>query len=225
MREDGIHGAKETTELHAGVQGGGRGAGEEDGQERWAAGQRVGPDRDGGAGVGAAGRGRRAAEAGRSADQHRACRVDAAAPRIQDGVHGAGLSPKSCSLLCQERKMSFELVSAEEAHYPKALMCRALGLSRSAYHVFVTRKASPRALEQQRIDVGVAAVFAEHKGKYGAPRVERELRRRGCRTSRKRVARSMVRQGLAARRRRRWRTTTDSRHHEPIAPNLLQRDF
>jgi hypothetical protein len=28
--------------------------------------------------------------------------------------------------------MSFELVAAEEAHYPKALMCRALGLSRSA---------------------------------------------------------------------------------------------
>jgi putative transposase len=121
--------------------------------------------------------------------------------------------------------MSFELVAAEGAHYPKALMCRALGLSRSGYHDFVTRKPSPRALEQQRLDVGVAAVFAEHKGKYGAPRVERELRRRGCYTSRKRVARSMVRQGLAARRRRRWRTTTDSRHQEPIAPNLLQRDF
>jgi hypothetical protein len=27
--------------------------------------------------------------------------------------------------------MSFELIEAEEAHYPKALMCRALGLSRS----------------------------------------------------------------------------------------------
>jgi hypothetical protein len=25
--------------------------------------------------------------------------------------------------------MSFELIEAEEAHYPKALMCRALGLS------------------------------------------------------------------------------------------------
>lgn len=121
--------------------------------------------------------------------------------------------------------MSFELVAAQEAHYPKALMCRALGLSRSGYHDFSTRKPSPRALEQQQLDVDVAAIFAEQKGKYGAPRVERELRRRGRRTSRRRVARSLVRQGLAARRRRRWRTTTDSRHKEPIAPNLLQRDF
>jgi len=30
--------------------------------------------------------------------------------------------------------MSFELIAAEEAHYPKALMCRALGLSRSGHH-------------------------------------------------------------------------------------------
>jgi putative transposase len=121
--------------------------------------------------------------------------------------------------------MSFELVAAEEAHYPKALMCRALGLSRSGHHSFRTRGPSRRALGQQQLDVQVAAVFGELKGHYGAPRIEQELRRRGYRTSRKRVAASMVRQGLAARRRRRWRTTTDSHHGEPVAPNLLNRNF
>jgi putative transposase len=35
----------------------------------------------------------------------------------------------------------------------------------------------------------------------------------------------MVQQGLVARPKRRWRTTTDSRHDEPIAPNRLQRNF
>ena len=39
--------------------------------------------------------------------------------------------------------MSFELIAAEEAHYPKALMCRALGLSRSGHHAF--RPAGRRA--------------------------------------------------------------------------------
>ena len=121
--------------------------------------------------------------------------------------------------------MSFELIAAEEAHYPKALMCRALGLSRSGHHAFRTREPSRRALKQQQLDLLVAALFAELKGRYGAPRIERELRRRGHRTSRKRVAASMVRQGLAARPRRRWRTTTDSNHKEPIAPNRLERDF
>jgi transposase InsO family protein len=121
--------------------------------------------------------------------------------------------------------MSFDLIRAEEAHYPKAVMCRALGLSRSGHHAFRTRGPSRRALGQQQLDVLVAAIFAELKGRYGAPRIERELRRRAHRTSRKRVAASMVRQGLVARQKRRWRTTTDSRHHEPIAPNRLQRDF
>jgi putative transposase len=121
--------------------------------------------------------------------------------------------------------MSFELIAAEEAHFPKALMCRALGLSRSGHHAFRTRSPSRRALGQQQLDLLVAAVFTELKGRYGAPRIEQELRRRGHRTSRKRVAASMVRQGLAARPKRRWRTTTDSQHNEPIAPNLLERDF
>ena len=121
--------------------------------------------------------------------------------------------------------MSFELIAAEEAHYPKALMCRALGLSRSGHHAFRTRGPCSRAIAQQKLDVLVAALFAELEGRYGAPRIEKELRRRGHRTSRKRVAASMVRQGLAARRRHRWRRTTDSTHREPIAPNRLQRQF
>ena len=121
--------------------------------------------------------------------------------------------------------MSFELIEAEDANYPRALMCRALGLSRSGHHAFRTRGPSQRALDNQRLDVLVAAIFAELQGRYGAPRVEQELRHRGVCTSRKRVAESLRRQGLAARRRRRWKQTTDSRHAKPIAPNRLQRDF
>jgi len=93
--------------------------------------------------------------------------------------------------------MSFELIEAEEAHYPKALMCRALGLSRSGHHAYSTRGPSRRALEEQQLDVLVAAIFAELGGRYGAPRIQQELRRRGHRTSRKRVAASMARQGCA----------------------------
>jgi len=121
--------------------------------------------------------------------------------------------------------MSFELIEAEKGNYPKALMCRALGLSRSGHHAFTTRGPSRRALEQQQLDVLVAAIFAELEGRYGAPRIEQELGRRGHRTSRKRVAASMARQGLVARPPRRWKRTTDSSHREPVAPNLLARNF
>ena len=51
------------------------------------------------------------------------------------------------------------------------------------------------------------------------------LRRDGIAVSRKRVASLMRREGLVARQRKRFKVTTDSRHQEPIAPNLLQRKF
>jgi len=121
--------------------------------------------------------------------------------------------------------MSFELVEAEKGNYPKALMCRALGLSRSGHHSFTTRGPSRRHFEEKQLDVLVAALFKELGGHYGSPRIQKELRKRGHRTSKKRVAASMVRQGLVARPPRRWRRTTDSSHREPIAPNLLNRNF
>jgi transposase InsO family protein len=49
--------------------------------------------------------------------------------------------------------------------------------------------------------------------------------RRRLQTSRKRVARSLRNQQLAARPKRRFVHTTNSKHNEAIAPNLLQRDF
>jgi transposase InsO family protein len=55
--------------------------------------------------------------------------------------------------------------------------------------------------------------------------VHEDLKADGQRVSRKRVARIMRTNGLCGRRRRKFRTTTDSRHPWPIAPDLLQRDF
>ncbi len=72
----------------------------------------------------------------------------------------------------------------------------------------------------------VRNVFAESGETYGAPRVFHELRETGFPTSTKRVARLMREEGLVARPRRRSRVvTTDSNHSDPIAPNLLARQF
>ncbi len=63
------------------------------------------------------------------------------------------------------------------------------------------------------------------RGTYGSPRVHADLRAKGLRVGKKRVARVMREKGLATKRKRRFRRTTDSNHTSPIAPNVLERDF
>ncbi len=119
----------------------------------------------------------------------------------------------------------FELVHAERASYPIALLCRVFGVSRSGYYRWSKAKPSKRDKANETLKHQVRAIYHEHKGRYGSPRVHRELKRRGQRVGRKRVARTMQQEGLVGYQPRRFRRTTDSRHGQRIAPNLLDRDF
>jgi putative transposase len=71
----------------------------------------------------------------------------------------------------------------------------------------------------------VRAAFQASKQRYGSPRIHAELQAQGHRVGRKRVARLMREAGLRARSRRRYRHTTLSKHREPLAPNVVAREF
>ena len=121
--------------------------------------------------------------------------------------------------------MRFAFIATEKACYPVALMCRVLQVSRAGYYAWCQRPPAPRTLKDQTLALEVAAIHAESRGRYGSPRVHAELRERGQRTARKRVARLMRAAGLCARERRRFRCTTDARHGMAIKSNLLARRF
>jgi len=104
-------------------------------------------------------------------------------------------------------------------------MCRVFGLSRSGYHAFVKRPQSIRAAEEVALGTEIETIFTEKKKRYGAVRITRELGKKGRRISKKRTARIMRQRGLRASRPRKRVQTTNSKHSEPIAENLLQRDF
>ena len=119
----------------------------------------------------------------------------------------------------------FQFIHAEKANFSIAFACSALGVSRSGYYRWAKAPLSQRTCEDRKLAAQVFDIHTEHKGRYGSPRIHRELRARGQRVGRKRVARLMSNQGLRGRLPRRFRRTTDSRHGYRIAPNLLARDF
>jgi len=68
-------------------------------------------------------------------------------------------------------------------------------------------------------------VYAEHKGRAGAPRITKQLRQEGQPVGKNRVARLMRTEQLRAKAARKYKATTNSNHSLPVAPNLLEQDF
>jgi transposase InsO family protein len=105
-------------------------------------------------------------------------------------------------------------------------MCRVLEVSPSGYYAWLKRPPSWHALIDEVLMAHVRIAHHESGETYGAPRVQRELWAEGLPVSTKRVARLMRSDGLVARQPKRRRvSTTNSNHGDPIAPNLLARQF
>lgn len=99
--------------------------------------------------------------------------------------------------------------------YPKAVVCRALGVARSSHY----HRPDPSPDSELRTALqGVCSDFPC----YGYRRAAAELRRRGWVVNRKRVARLMKALNLQAKKAVRKRRTTNSEHSFPRYPNLVE---
>jgi putative transposase len=119
----------------------------------------------------------------------------------------------------------FGFIAAEKAYYALTVLCRCMRVTRSGFYAWQGRPASAHTQQDQRLTVQVRASFDASKGRYGSPRIHRDLRDQEARVSRKRVIRLMQAEGLKARARKRFKQTTMSDHDHPIAANVLDRQF
>jgi putative transposase len=122
--------------------------------------------------------------------------------------------------------MRFRLIADHRDVWPVRVMCDALSMSPSGFYAWRSRPESLRRIANRELLVDIRRVHAQHRERYGAPRIHAELRAEGLTVSRKRVARLMRRHGIRARAPRRYRVcTTDSKHALPVAENLLDQNF
>jgi putative transposase len=101
-------------------------------------------------------------------------------------------------------------------------LCAAFDVKRSGYHAWIAGEGSERARVDEALLLKIRTVHQQHKGRYGAPRIQNELAEQGDRHGCKRIARLMKDAGLRGLCSRRFvPCTTQSDHDQPIAPNLL----
>lgn len=82
-----------------------------------------------------------------------------------------------------------------------------------------------RALADAALAKEIKGIYEDHHGRIGAPRITEELRTRGKRVGRHRVARLMRQEALRAKAAKKFKATTNSNHNLPVAPNLLAQNF
>lgn len=105
-------------------------------------------------------------------------------------------------------------------------MCRVFKVSRSSYYAWLKRPVSKTKQKNQLLKQEIKNIFKTSRQRYGSPKITYELEKKGIKVSRPRVARLMRQMGLKSIIKRRFRVcTTDSNHNNPIAENLLDRNF
>ena len=121
--------------------------------------------------------------------------------------------------------MKYAWIEEHRDQFRVTRMCRQLGVSRTGYCQWRRRPPSPRSTANAALDARVAAIHAGSKRSYGRPRIVKGLRDQGIQVGHERVRHSLIRQGLRPVYKPPYRVTTDSAHHKPVAPNVLDRRF
>lgn len=122
--------------------------------------------------------------------------------------------------------MKFAFVQDHRRLWPVAAICRVLQVSRSGFFAWLRRGPSRRRRRQEELIEKIKAVHRENRELYGSPRVHRALLIDGQSVSRNTVARLMRQAKIRAKTKRRFvPRTTNSAHRQPVAGNLLDRDF
>jgi putative transposase len=118
----------------------------------------------------------------------------------------------------------YQFIAAEKAQHSVALLCRVLGVARSAFYAWAHHRPSAHQQRDAVLTERIRTVHAESAGTYGSPRIHAVLRQHGEQTSRKRVARLMRAAELRGRAPRRFRVTTVP---DPTVPtdDLIRRQF
>ena len=98
-------------------------------------------------------------------------------------------------------------------------------VSRSAYYNWLKTDISKTESNNKSLLFKIKEIFYKSRCNYGTRRIKHCLLRTGLIVSRRRIANLMKTAGLRCKIKHKFKVTTDSKHNNPISPNLLNRNF
>jgi len=119
----------------------------------------------------------------------------------------------------------YEFIDPHRSAFRVTKMCQVLEVSRSAYYAYRRRPKSLRERNNERLVEKITEIYHRSRRSYGSPRITAELHDQGICCGHNRVARLMRQNDIVAKRKRRFKVTTHSRHKLPVAPNLVDKQF
>ena len=122
--------------------------------------------------------------------------------------------------------MKYAFIQSGLTEYSVESSCLVLEVSRSGYYDWLERPASAAAKRMEALKVKIKKVHEENRCVYGSRRVCAALKAEGETVCANTVARGMKELEIRAKTKKKFvPCTTDSRHRQPVAENILDRRF
>ena len=123
--------------------------------------------------------------------------------------------------------MRYKFIEENHSSFPVVKMCQVLNCVPSGYYHWLTAPTSRRSQSNEHLRQRIKELYNEHGGMAGSPMITADLRSEPefFKVGENRVARIMREAGLKCKTVKKFVITTDSRHKEPVAENLLNREF
>ena len=121
--------------------------------------------------------------------------------------------------------MKYHFIEAHRSSLRVMKMCQAFKVSKSGYYDWRDRPESKRSRNNRILLSHIRVAFKKSRRNYGSPRVTDELNDTGIPCGMNRVEKLMRDNNIKAKRSKKFKATTNSKHNYPVADNLLNRQF
>jgi putative transposase len=119
----------------------------------------------------------------------------------------------------------YDFIRQEKKAYPISVLCRVMGVSRSGYHKYQATYNPERVDPDFQLVFKVGQIFTRSRSKFGSRRMSKQLKIEGHDIGRYRTRTLIKKAKTTVKYKKKFKRTTDSNHNQPIAPNLLNREF